>query len=65
MRVLPLLLKELASDFCHDVFTLGTGNQTRVVPLAFGMSTRVVTSKVRHSPGWGANVRAEVGLVTF
>ena len=55
--VMPLLVNELASDFCQAVLTLGTGNQTRVMPLALGMSTRVVTSKVRQSPGWGANVR--------
>lgn len=57
-----LLVKELASDFCHAELTLGTGSQTRVMPLTLGMSTRVVTSKVRHSPGMGLKVRAEVGL---
>jgi hypothetical protein len=54
---MPLLLNALASDFCHSLLTLGTGNQTRVTPFAFAMSTRVVTSKVRQSPGVGLNVR--------
>ena len=62
MRVMLLLVYELASDFCHDEFTLGTGNQTRVTPLALAMSTRVVTSKLRHGPGCGENVRAGGGF---
>jgi hypothetical protein len=59
---MPLLVNELASDFCHDVLTLGTGNQTRVMPLALAISTRVVISKLRHWPGCGEKVRAAVGV---
>jgi hypothetical protein len=57
MRVVPLLVKKLASDFCQSVLTLGTGNQTRVAPTDLAMSTRVVTSKVRQSPGLGEKLR--------
>jgi hypothetical protein len=53
----PLLVNEFASDFCQSVLTLGTGSQTRVVPIGFAMSTRVVTSKVRQSPGLGEKLR--------
>jgi hypothetical protein len=64
MRVVPLLVKKLASDFCQSLFTLGTGNQTRVAPTDLAMSTRVVTSKVRQSPGLGEKLRTagEVGV---
>jgi hypothetical protein len=60
MRVMPLLMKELDSDFCQPVLTLGTGNHARVVPAVEAMSTRVVTSKVRQSPGWGEKLRTAV-----
>jgi len=53
-----LLVYDDSSDCCQPVLTLGTGSQTRVAPWGAAISTRVVTSKVRQVPGWGANWRS-------
>jgi hypothetical protein len=50
-----LLEKPLSNDFCQSELTDGNGTQTRVVPWGLTISTRVVTSKVRQTPGTGEN----------
>ena len=60
MRDVPLLAKLLSSDRCQSELMLGTGSHTRAGPLAWAISTRVVTSKVRHWPAWGAKRRSVV-----
>src|SRR6478609_5126405 len=55
----PLVVKLLSSERCHSpLSTEGIGSQARVAPCARLGSTRVVSSKVRQSPGCGAKRRS-------
>src|ERR1044072_4257023 len=47
----------LSPDLNHAAsFTVGTGTQACVTPSALAISSRVTIWKLRHAPGFGANV---------
>jgi hypothetical protein len=63
-RARPLLVKLVSSERCQSLWMLGTGSQMRVLPTGSANSTRVVISKVRQAPGWGAKRRSVVWACT-
>src|SRR3569833_3274155 len=57
VSLVPLVVVSLLSERCHFVLTIGIGTHTVALEGASNSCTVVVTSKLRHLPGFGSKVR--------